>query len=167
MDSGIEKVLCCVRVSNADLIVTSGRIIHQSLNNTIRFIHSFFQIVFFFVPSEGIFGMETSAWSNNGKKLLGGESFFGPSADSQKIINQSRIIHSLPFNTLKEINIQPAGGDSIIELVTEDEEIVFRLGDSQAGILCRFLPDSIKTKFGNKEHKKRISDLGKKYIFRR
>jgi len=167
MDSRAERVLCCVRVSNADLIVTSEEFIHQSLDLAIWFLHFFFQIVFFFVPPEGIFGMEASAWSNNGKKLFGGESFFGPSANPQKIVNQSRIIHSLPFDAIKEVNIQPQSGGSIITLVTKDKEIVFRLSDDKTGILCHFLRDNIKMKFGNKEHKKRISDLGRKYTSRR
>jgi len=165
MDDTAERLLCCVRISNADLIVTSERFVHQSLTFAIWFFHFIFGVVFFFAPSEAIFGMESSAWSDDGQKLFGGEGFFGPSANSQKIINQSRIIHSLPFDTIKEVNIQPRSGGSTVSLTTKDKEIVFALSDDKAGILFHFLQGNVgnRIKFINEEHKKRISELAKRY----
>jgi hypothetical protein len=61
MDDTAERVLCCIRVNNADMIVTSERFVHQSLTFPIRFFHFFLGIVFFLAPSEAIFGIESSA----------------------------------------------------------------------------------------------------------
>jgi hypothetical protein len=169
MDDTAEKVLCCVRLSNADLIVTSGRFVHQSLSFAIRFIHFLLGIIFFFAPSEAVFGIETSAWSDDGQKLFGGSEtgFFGPSGNSQKIINQSRIIHSLPFDAIKELNFQPISVDaSMFSVTTKDEEIQFQISDHRAPILFHFLQRKVgdKIRFTDDEYRTQLSDRAKKYF---
>jgi hypothetical protein len=169
MNDTAERVLCCVRLKNADLIVTSERFVHQSLTFVTWFLHFLLGNIFFFAPSEAVFGIESSAWSDAGQKLFGGKAdgFFGPSGNSQNIINQSRIIHSMPFDAIKELNIQPIPGDvSIFSLVTKDEEIVFQIGDHRVAILFHFLQKKVgnKIKFTHEEHRTRISKLAMKYF---
>ena len=167
MDNTAEKVSCCVRLMNADLIVTSERFVHQSLPFVIRFFHYLLRTVLFFAPFEAIFGIESSAWSDTGQKFFGGDGFFGPSGNSQKIINQNRIVHSLPFDAIKELSIQPISADaSMFSVTTKDEEIQYQISDHRAPILFHFLQRKVgdKIRFTDDEYRTQMSDRAKKYF---
>lgn len=156
-----EKVLCCVRMSNADLIVTSERIINQSLPFLMSLIHLALSWA-----GEAILGLETSAWLRGDKKVIGGESLFGPSTNPQNVINPKRIIHAIPFDEITQVSIQPYGGTYAVELHTKGESPVFTLSAWKVSILWHSLPSRLKHKviFSSEEIKEKISALAARYF---
>jgi hypothetical protein len=120
-----ERVLCRFSVSNADIILTSVRVITQSLPTLAKAVH------FVAAPSGSL--CSHVAWGEVGY----GGVIAMESQDPPNIINPKRIIHSIPYNEITEVTTGPGG----YEIRTKEKSVAFSftLDEVCFGVLYHFL----------------------------
>jgi hypothetical protein len=120
-----ERVLCRFSVSNADIILTSARVIAQSAPPLSKAFH------FIAAPSGSL--CSHVAWGEAGY----GGVIATESQDPPNIIDPKRIIHSIPYDEITEVTTGPRG----YEIRTKEKPVAFSftLDELCFGVLYHFL----------------------------
>lgn len=155
-----EKVLCCIRTANSDMVLTSDRLIVQSLPFSINLAHFVASILTLGLPpQEAIFGESRySAWEEGVGSFGGGS--LGPPKDPRKIIDPKRIIHSISYDEITEVRIERREYSSSItgRIYTKKMSLPFGFGGERFNPFWHFLSPLLKDKiiFPGKEEMSKL-----------
>jgi hypothetical protein len=142
MPTRSEKVFCSIRTSNSDLVLTSERVICQSLPFSATFQHFLARaLTATLVPLEAILGSARySAWEEGCDKVLGGGSA-RPPLDPQEVIQPQRITQSIPYAEITEVRMERSAGGGWVygDICAGETSLPFAVDEDRFSPLWHFL----------------------------
>lgn len=151
-----EKVLCCIRTQSSDMILTSDRIILQSLPPKVKVAEHFL----FPSISEALFGKHGYAlWDDTLEEVLGPGGFLAPAKERQKVINPARITDSIPYSRVSEVRMVRQLDPFVKgEICTKEYSIPFGLDEERFIPFWRLISTLLKGKivFPDKEEMSKL-----------
>lgn len=149
-----EKVLCCIRLQNADMILTSERIAVQSLTPKVR-------VTTHLLPPLtrqlflGQYGYV--AWDDALGLVLGPRGDLSPSGDRKEIFAPMRIVDSMPYSKIRVVRIARKFKGMTpffaVELHTQEASIPIQLDEMRFVPFWHFISERLADKIIFTDHK--------------
>lgn len=153
-----EEIFCAIRTSNSDIILTSNRLIIQSLPFSVSLVQFILHGLFLFLPpQEALFGSgRYVAWE--GDKIVSGGGSLKPPKNRQKVVAPDRIVYNIPYDEIMEMEIESGVSGFTGNIRTEKYSLPFGLDKDRFAIFWHFIPAGLKDKI-NFPNKKEMSKL--------